>query len=83
MERGCAHGQCPLTSTETASYRFLPVGSDPRRLAPVWQPVAAAIAAKPGAWMMAIDVAGKTVVDQAWPASVAETLAVLQKHGGP
>ena len=82
LESGCAGGQCPLTAGKTPSYRFLPVNLDVSRLTPVWQQTAAAVAGKPLPWMIAVNEAGQTVIDQAWPASVEETLKLLKKFGG-
>ncbi len=82
LESGCAGGQCPLTASKAPSYRFLPVNLDVSRLTPVWQQTAAAVAGKPLPWMIAVNEAGQTVIDQAWPASVEETLKLLKKFGG-
>ena len=83
LESGCASGRCPLTAGKIASYRFLPANADVSRLAPVWQQTAAAAAGKPVPWMIAVNESGQTVIDQAWPASVEEALALLRKFGGP
>ena len=83
LESGCAGGACPLTAGRTPSYRFVPSSADVSRLTPVWQQTVAAAAAKPVPWMIAVNEAGQTVIDQAWPASVEETLALLRKYGGP
>jgi hypothetical protein len=83
-ESGCANGMCPLTAgPPSPSYRFLPFNADVSRLTPVWQQTCKAAAGKPLPWMIAVNEAGQTVVDQPWPGSVAETLAVLRKFGGP
>ncbi len=74
LESGCASGRCPLTAGKSPSYRFLPANADVSRLAPVWQQTAAAVAGKPVPWMIAVNESGQTVIDQAWPASVEETL---------
>ena len=83
LESGCAGGRCPLTAGKTASYRFLPGNADVSRLAPVWQQTMACAAGKPVPWLIAINEAGQAVIDQAWPASVEETLMLLRKFGGP
>ena len=82
LESGCAGGACPLAAARTPSYRFLPAHADVSRLAPVWQQTYRFAAGKAVPWMIAVDEAGQTVIDQAWPASVAETLKLLQKFGG-
>jgi hypothetical protein len=84
LESGCASGRCPLVSTaKTPSYRFLPSNADTARLTPVWQQTLHAAAGKPLPWMIVVNEAGQTVIDQAWPATVDETLKLLQKYGGP
>ncbi len=42
-----------------------------------------AVAARPTPWMIAVDEAGQTVIDQAWPANVGECLELLRRHAGP
>ncbi len=84
LESGCASGRCPLISTiKTPSYRFLPTSADTSRLSPVWQQTCKAAAGKPAPWIIAVNEAGQSVIDQAWPASVEDTLALLRKFGGP
>ena len=83
LESGCASGQCPLTAGKTPSYRFLPAHADVSRLTPVWQQTAASADAKPVPWIIAVNEAGQTVIDQAWPAGVDETLTLLRRFGGP
>ena len=82
LESGCAAGVCPLTAGKTPSYRFLPTGADVSRLSPVWQQTYRAAAGKAPPWILATNKAGQTVIDQAWPATVEETLKLLQKYGG-
>jgi hypothetical protein len=82
MESGCAAGVCPLTAGKTPSYRFLPTHADVSRLSPVWQQTYRATAAKAAPWVLATNTAGQTVIDQAWPASVDETLNLLKTFGG-
>jgi hypothetical protein len=83
LESGCANGQCPLTAAKTPSYRFVPNNADVSRLTPVWQQIVAVAAGKPVPWMMAVNEAGQTVIDQAWPGTVEETLKLLKQFGGP
>jgi hypothetical protein len=83
LESGCASGMCPLTASKTPSYRFLPTGADVSRLSPVWQQTFRSAAMKTAPWMLATNEAGQTVIDQAWPENVNETLALLQRYGGP
>jgi len=82
VESCCAGGMCPLTVEKTPSYRFLPIHADVSRLAPVWQQTYRAAAGKPAPWILATNEAGHTVIDQPWPASANETLALLRKYGG-
>jgi len=82
LESNCRNGQCPLHAVETASYRFLPGTADVSQLPAVWQGIVNAARGKPTPWLLAVDEAGRTVVDQSWPASVDETLALLKKFGG-
>jgi hypothetical protein len=83
-ESGCTSGRCPLAAgTPSPSYRFLPNNADVSRLPPVWQQTCKAAAGRAMPWMIAVNEAGQTVIDQAWPESVAETLALLKKYGGP
>jgi hypothetical protein len=83
LESGCANGMCPLTASKTPSYRFLPIHADVSRLSPVWQQTYRATAAKAAPWILATNEAGQTVIDQAWPDTVAQTLALLKRFGGP
>ena len=82
LEYGCANGVCPLTAAKTPSYRFLPTNADVSRLPPVWQQAYRWTAGKAVPWLVATNEAGQTVIDQAWPADVEETLKLLQKFGG-
>ena len=82
LESGCAGGVCPLQAGKTPSYRFLPTNADVTRLSPVWQQTYRATAGKAVPWLLAVDEAGQTVIDQAWPATAAETLKLLKRHGG-
>jgi hypothetical protein len=83
LESGCASGRCPLTAAKTPSYRFLPGNADASRLVPVWQQTLASAAGKPMPWMIAVNEAGQTVIDQAWPETAEETIKLLQQYGGP
>lgn len=84
LESGCVSGKCPRNATtRTPSYRFLPSQADPSHLTPVWQQTLQAAAGKPLPRMIAVNEAGQTVIDQAWPNTVEETLALLKKCGGP
>jgi hypothetical protein len=83
VESGCAAGVCPLAASKTPSYRFLPANTDVSRLSPVWQQTCRAAAAKAAPWMLATNTAGQTVIDQAWPGTVEETLTLLKNFGGP
>jgi len=82
LESGCAGGVCPLKAGKTPSYRFLPTTADVSRLSPVWQQTYRSTTGKAVPWMLAVDEAGQTVIDQQWPASVEDTLKLLQKFGG-
>lgn len=82
LESGCASGMCPLKAGKTPSYRFLPTNTDVSRLSPVWQETYRVAAGKTPPWLMATNEAGQTVIDQAWPKSVEETLKLLQQFGG-
>ena len=82
LESGCASGVCPLTAGKTPSYRFLPTSADVSRLSPAWQQTYRWAAMKTTPWMLATNEAGQTVIDQTWPASVNETLALLERYGG-
>ncbi len=83
LESGCAGGMCPLKAGRTPSYRFLSTNVDVSRLSPVWQQTYRLATGKAAPWIMAIDEAGQTAIDQAWPASVEEVFALLRKYGGP
>ncbi len=82
LESNCASGICPLNGSHTASYRFLPATADVSQLPPVWQGIFNAARAKPAPWLLVVNEAGQTVVDQSWPESAEETLALLKKFGG-
>jgi hypothetical protein len=83
-ESGCSGGMCPLlAASPTPSYRFLPNSTDVSRLTPVWQQTWKAAVGRPMPWLIAVNEAGQTVIDQTWPGSVAEALALLQRFGGP
>ncbi len=81
-ESNCATGTCPLNAAHSASYRFLASTSDVAGLPAVWQGIFNAARGKPVPWLLAVNEAGQTVVDQSWPGSVDETLALLKKFGG-
>ena len=81
LESNCAGGSCPLAG-HTASYRFLPAAADVSALPAVWQGICQAARGKPAPWLLVVNEAGQTVVDQIWPDSVDETLALLEKFGG-
>ena len=86
MESGCLSGTCPRAregGAKTPSYRFLSKDADVSKLAPAWQQTMKAVAARPTPWMIAVDEAGQTVIDQAWPANVGECLELLRRHAGP
>jgi hypothetical protein len=82
LESQCLTGMCPLNATQGHSYLFLPVGADTSKLPAVWRQTIAALGDKKPPWLAVIDSAGKTVVDQAWPATVDATLSLLKKWGG-
>ncbi len=82
LESNCANGMCPINAAHTASYRFLPGVADAAQLPAVWQGIFNAARAKPAPWLLVVNEAGQTVVDQPWPGSVEETLALLKKFGG-
>jgi hypothetical protein len=82
LESGCAEGICRMTASKTASYRFLPVGEDLSRLPAVWQQTYRAATGKPPPWLLATNETGQVVIDQAWPATVQDTLALLKKAAG-
>jgi len=82
LESNCANGQCPLGAAHTASYRFLPSTADVSALPVVWQGVFKTARGKPVPRLLVVNEAGQTVIDQAWPGSVDETLALLKKYGG-
>ena len=82
LESDCPSGQCPLAAAKTPCYRFLPVNADVSRLSPLWQQSYRAAAGRPAPWILAASEAGKTVIDQPWPAGVKETLELLKKFGG-
>ncbi len=82
VESNCANGVCPLGAAHTASYRFLPATADVSALPAVWHGIFHAAHAKPAPWLMVVNEAGQTVIDQTWPGSVDETLALLKKFGG-
>ena len=82
LESNCASGICPLNVAHTASYRFLPSAADAAQLPPVWQGIFNAARAKPAPWLLVVNEAGQTVIDQPWPESVEQTLALLKKFGG-
>ena len=81
----CPTGMCPLVAAtpKTPSFRFLPLGIlDTAKLEPVWQAMYRTQSQHTGPWLSATNEAGQVVIDQAWPASVEDTLALLQKFGG-
>jgi hypothetical protein len=83
LESGCVPGRCSSSgAAPTPSYRFLPGTCDRSRLSPVWQQTLQAAAGKPLPWLIAVDEAGHTVLDEAWPGTVEATLATLTKYGG-
>lgn len=82
LESNCANGVCPLGAAHTASYRYLPATADVSALPAVWQGIFNAARGKPTPWLIVVNEAGQTVVNQAWPDSVEETLALLQTFGG-
>jgi hypothetical protein len=82
VESNCASGSCPLNAGHSASYRFLPAVADVAQLPAVWQGIFHAVRDKPAPWLLVVNEAGQTVVDQSWPGSVEETLSLLQKYGG-
>ena len=82
LESNCANGMCPLGAAHTASYRFLPATADVSALPAVWQGIFNAARTKPAPWLLVVNEAGQTVVDQTWPGSVEETLTLLEKFGG-
>ena len=56
--------------------------ADVARLAPVWRQTMQSAAGKTEPWMIAVDEAGQTVIDQAWPATVDDCLRLLRRYGG-
>ena len=85
LETGCLSGLCPWSGAaaeKTPSYRFLPRDTDISKLAPVWRQTMQSAAGKPDPWMIAVNETGQTVIDQAWPASVDDCLALLRRYGG-
>jgi hypothetical protein len=83
MESNCVGGMCPLNAAHTASYRFLPSAADVSQLPAVWQGIFNAARMKPSPWLLVVNEAGQTIIDQPWPANVDATLALLKKFGGP
>lgn len=81
-ESDCTGGNCPLNAAHSASYRFLPGTADVSALPAVWQGIFQAARRKPEPWLLVVNEAGQTVVDQAWPDSVEQTLELLEKFGG-
>jgi hypothetical protein len=82
LEANCANGMCLANAKHTASYRFLPATADISALPAVWQGIFNAARGKPAPWLLVVNEAGQTVVDQPWPESVEATLALLKKYGG-
>ncbi len=69
-------------AAHTASYRFLPATADVSALAGRVARHLQRRPIKPAPWLLVVNEAGQTVVDQTWPGSVEETLTLLEKFGG-
>jgi hypothetical protein len=82
MESNCAGGVCPINAAHTASYRFLFATAEVSQLPAVWQGIFNAARPKPAPWLLVVNEAGQTVIDQPWPDDVDATLALLKKFGG-
>ena len=81
----CPNGMCPLamqTVVTKPCFRFIPSTADPTKDITAWQSLETDIQKQKMPWMRAWNEQGTLVIDQTWPATVADTITLLKKFGG-